>query len=54
VARVIREAGPLGIDVHVIALRKESPAEPSEETAVARPSLVEARASEADSSDPMT
>jgi two-component system, OmpR family, sensor histidine kinase KdpD len=54
VARVIREAGPLGIDVHVMALRKESAAEPSEDTAVARPSLVEVRASGADSSDPMT
>jgi two-component system, OmpR family, sensor histidine kinase KdpD len=54
VTRVIREAGPLGIDVHVMALRKTSAAEPSEETAVGRPSLVEARASEADSSDPVT
>jgi two-component system sensor histidine kinase KdpD len=54
VARVIREAGPLGIDVHVMALRKESAAEPSEDTAVARPGLVEVRASGADSSDPMT
>jgi two-component system, OmpR family, sensor histidine kinase KdpD len=48
VARVIREAGPLGIDVHVIALRKESAAEPSDDTAAARPSLVEVRASGAD------
>jgi two-component system, OmpR family, sensor histidine kinase KdpD len=54
VTRVIREAGPLGIDVHVMALRKTSAAEPAEETAVGRPSLVEARASEADSSDPVT
>lgn len=29
VTRVIREAGPLGIDVHVIALRKTPPAQPS-------------------------
>src|SRR4029077_15592818 len=36
VTRVIREAGALGIDVHVIALRKTSTAGPSEETA-ARP-----------------
>jgi two-component system, OmpR family, sensor histidine kinase KdpD len=36
VTRVIREAGALGIDVHVIALRKTSIAGPSEETA-ARP-----------------
>ena len=54
VTRVIREAGPLGIDVYVMALRKTSAAEPSEETAAGRPSLVEARASEADSSDPVT
>jgi len=33
VTRVIREAGALGIDVHVIALRKTSIAGPSEETA---------------------
>jgi two-component system sensor histidine kinase KdpD len=36
VTRVIREAGALGIDVHVIALRKTSTGGPSEETA-ARP-----------------
>jgi two-component system, OmpR family, sensor histidine kinase KdpD len=54
VARVIREAGPLGIDVHVIALRKETAAEPSEEPAVSRPGLVEVRASGADSPDPVT
>ena len=54
VARVIREAGALGIDVHVIALRKtpaagpseESAAGPSEETAAGRPDLVEVRASD--------
>jgi hypothetical protein len=37
VTRVIREAGALGIDVHVIALRKTPTAGPSEETAAARP-----------------
>jgi hypothetical protein len=37
VTRVIREAGALGIDVHVIALRKTSTAGPSEETAAAQP-----------------
>jgi hypothetical protein len=54
VTRVIREAGPLGIDVHVIALRKTSAAEPPEVTAAGRPSLVEVRASEVDTSDPVT
>jgi two-component system, OmpR family, sensor histidine kinase KdpD len=45
VTRVIREAGALGIDVHVIALRKAHPAEPSAEGADERPALVELRAS---------
>jgi two-component system sensor histidine kinase KdpD len=54
VTRVIREAGALGIDVHVMALRKASADEPSEETASGRPLLVEVRASEADSTDPVT
>jgi two-component system sensor histidine kinase KdpD len=54
VARVIREAGPLGIDVHVMALRRTSDAEPVKDTAEGRPALVEVRASEADSSDPFT
>jgi two-component system sensor histidine kinase KdpD len=45
VTRVIREAGALGIDVHVIALRKAPPAEPSAEGADERPALVELRAS---------
>ena len=54
VARVIREAGALGIDVHVIALRKTPAAGPSEETAAGRPGLVEARASEPDGSVPGT
>lgn len=53
VTRVIREAGPLGIDVHVIALRRASAAEPSGET-VGRRGLVEDRPAEADSSDPVT
>jgi len=53
VTRVIREAGPLGIDVHVIALRRASAAEPSGETA-GRRGLVEDRPAEADSSDPVT
>jgi two-component system sensor histidine kinase KdpD len=54
VTRVIREAGALGIDVHVMALRPESAAEPSQETASGRPSQLEVSASEADSSDPVT
>jgi two-component system, OmpR family, sensor histidine kinase KdpD len=54
VTRVLREAGPLGIDVHVIALRKASAAEPPEQTAAGRPSLVEVRTSAADTSDPVT
>jgi two-component system, OmpR family, sensor histidine kinase KdpD len=37
VTRVIREAGALGIDVHVIALRKTSTAGPSVETAAGQP-----------------
>jgi len=53
VTRVIREAGPLGIDVHVIALRRASAAEPSGET-VGRRGRVEDRPAEADSSDPVT
>jgi two-component system sensor histidine kinase KdpD len=68
VTRVIREAGALGIDVHVIALRKTPTADPSEQTAPGsseapapgpseapaadRPSLAEVRASEPDSSAP--
>ena len=43
VTRVIREAGALGIDVHVIALRKTPTAGPSEETAAGRPALVEVK-----------
>jgi two-component system, OmpR family, sensor histidine kinase KdpD len=54
VTRVIREAGALGIDVHVIALRKEPGAEAAGETAAGRPGLAGVRASEADSSDPVT
>jgi two-component system sensor histidine kinase KdpD len=47
VTRVIREAGALGIDVHVIALRKAPADEPSGEGADERPALVELRASAA-------
>ena len=39
VTRVIREAGALGIDVHVIALRKALPGAPSDENADERPDL---------------
>ncbi len=54
VARVLREAGALGIDVHVIALHKEPRAGPAKESAAAAsaaaPRLVEVRTSaEADS-----
>jgi len=41
VARVIREAGPLGIDVHVIALRKTPPAGRSEPRGAEESRLVE-------------
>jgi len=45
VARVIKQAGALGVDVHVIALRKELRAAPSEPTpspqsSAERPGLV--------------
>jgi len=50
VTRVIREAGALGIDVHVIALRKTPTTGPSEETAAGRPGRLEGRASETDGS----
>ena len=62
VTRVIKEAGALGIDVHVIALRKAPRSGPSEETAAERPDLIEVRAadrpdlvevSEADTDDPV-
>jgi two-component system, OmpR family, sensor histidine kinase KdpD len=52
VTRVIREAGALGIDVHVIALRKTPTAGPSEKAEAGRPGRLEVRASETDSSDP--
>jgi two-component system, OmpR family, sensor histidine kinase KdpD len=45
VARVIREAGALGVDVHVIALRKAARAGPSEAGAAEGPGLVEVRTS---------
>ena len=54
VTRVIREAGALGIDVHVMALRRTSDAEPSDETASGPPGLLEVRASGAGGSDPGT
>jgi two-component system, OmpR family, sensor histidine kinase KdpD len=54
VARVIREAGALGIDVHVIALRKTPAAGPSEETAAGRSGLVEVGTSDRDGSVPET
>jgi two-component system, OmpR family, sensor histidine kinase KdpD len=41
VTRVIREAGPLGIDVHVIALRKAPPAGLPEPRAAEQSRLVE-------------
>ena len=41
VTRVIREAGALGIDVHVIALRKTPPAGPSQARAAEESRLVE-------------
>ena len=43
VTRVLREAGALGIDVHVIALRKPPRAGPTEETADGARRLVEVR-----------
>ncbi|HXB47445.1 MAG TPA: hypothetical protein VNW50_06740, partial [Streptosporangiaceae bacterium] len=54
VTRVIREAGALGIDVHVIALRKTPTAGPSEETAGRRPGLPEVSTSDMDGSVPGT
>jgi two-component system, OmpR family, sensor histidine kinase KdpD len=52
VTRVIREAGALGIDVHVIALRKTSIAGPSEETTAGRPGPPEVSTSDTDGSVP--
>jgi two-component system, OmpR family, sensor histidine kinase KdpD len=52
VTRVIREAGALGIDVHVIALRKTPTAGPSEKAEAGRPGRLEGRASETDRSGP--
>jgi len=51
VARVIREAGALGIDVHVIALHKAPRAGPTEETADSSRRLVEVRTSASDEAD---
>jgi two-component system, OmpR family, sensor histidine kinase KdpD len=50
VTRVIREAGALGIDVHVIALRKTPTAGPSEETVGRRRGLPEVSTSDTDGS----
>jgi len=50
VARVLREAGALGIDVHVIALRKAPRGGPTEETADRSHRVVEVRASGEDHS----
>jgi two-component system sensor histidine kinase KdpD len=52
VTRVIREAGALGIDVHVIALRKTPAAGPSEKAEARRPGRLEVRAAETGSSGP--
>ena len=53
VSRILREAAPLGIDVHVIALRKAPPAAPSAESAAERPSPVQVGADEKDDSPPV-
>jgi nucleotide-binding universal stress UspA family protein len=55
VARVIREAGALGIDVHVIALRKTPPAAPPGslgQSSAERPSLVQVSTPEESGSPP--
>jgi two-component system, OmpR family, sensor histidine kinase KdpD len=52
VTRVIREAGALGIDVHVIALRKTPRTGPSEESAVEGPRLAKVEASGGNGPDP--
>jgi hypothetical protein len=46
VTRVIREAGPLGIDVHVMALRKAPPAGTPEPRAAEQSHLVEVSTSQ--------
>jgi two-component system, OmpR family, sensor histidine kinase KdpD len=50
VTRVIREAGALGIDVHVIAVRKTPTTGPSEETAARRAGPAEVSTSDTDGS----
>jgi two-component system, OmpR family, sensor histidine kinase KdpD len=50
VTRLLREAGALGIDVHVIALRKAPRQGPTEETADSSHRLVEVRTSGEDHS----
>ena len=52
VTRVIREAGALDIDVHVIALRKASRAAPSVPSSAERPDLVQVSAPEEPGPDP--
>ena len=52
VTRVIREAGPLGIDVHVIALRKAAPAGASEPRAAEDSRLVQVSTSGLDDPAP--
>ena len=55
VARVIREAGALGVDVHVIALRKTPPAAPSGslgQNSAERPNLVQVSTPEESGSPP--
>jgi two-component system, OmpR family, sensor histidine kinase KdpD len=52
VTRVIREAGPLGIDVHVIALRKAPPAGLPEPRAAGQSRLVEVSTSQDGDSAP--
>ncbi len=52
VARVIKQAGALGVDVHVIALRKELRAAPSPQNSADRPSLVQVSTPEEPGADP--
>ena len=54
VMRVIKEAGALDIDVHVIALRKALSGAPSVEGADEHPGVIEVRTSEADDTVPRT
>jgi two-component system sensor histidine kinase KdpD len=52
VNRVIREAGALGIDVHVMALSKSRRDEPAGASAAESPRMVEVKTSAEDGSDP--